>query len=48
MIQRNFDHAVNLYPDGKNRPYLGEVSPLTLHEGSKSDFEAACATVKTH
>ena len=46
-IQRNFDHDANLYPDGKNRPYLGEVSPVTLHQGSKSDFEAACAAVKT-
>jgi hypothetical protein len=46
-IQRNFDHDANLYPDGKNRPYLGEVSPITLHEGGKSDFEAACAAVKT-
>ena len=41
-IQRNFDHDARLYPDAKNRPYLGEVSPITLHEGSKSDFEAAC------
>jgi hypothetical protein len=46
-IQRNFDHDARLYPDGKNRPYLGEVSPVTLHEGGKSDFEAACASVKT-
>ena len=44
-IQRNFDHDARLYPDGKNLPYLGEVSPVTLHEGSKSDFEAACAAV---
>src|SRR5262249_31911985 len=41
-IQRNFDHDGKLYPDAKNRRYLGEVSPVTLHEGSKSDFEAAC------
>jgi hypothetical protein len=47
-IQRNFDHDARLYPDAKNRPYLGEVSPITLHEGGKSDFEAACAAVKTH
>ena len=26
---------------------LGEVVPVTLHEGSKGEFEAACATVKT-
>ncbi len=46
-IQRNFDHDAKLYRDGKSRPYLGEVSPITLHEGSKSDFEAACKAVKT-
>ncbi|HKD81443.1 MAG TPA: hypothetical protein VKH81_17240 [Candidatus Angelobacter sp.] len=46
-IQRNFDHNANLYPDGKNRPYLGEVSTVTLREGSKSDFEAACAAIKS-
>lgn len=45
-IQRNFDHNANLYPDAGNRPYMGEVSAITLHEGSKSDFEAACATLK--
>ncbi len=46
-IQRNFDHNAQLYPDGKNRPYLGEVSPVTLREGSMSDFEATCKAVKT-
>jgi hypothetical protein len=46
-IQRNFDHNATLYPDGKSRPYLGEVSSITLHEGGKSDFEAACAAVKS-
>jgi hypothetical protein len=47
-IARNFDHEAKLYPDNKNRPYMGEVSPITLHEGTKSDFDAACAAVKTH
>lgn len=46
-IQRNFDHDAKLYPDGKNRPYLGEVSQVILHEGGKSDFDAACAAVKS-
>jgi hypothetical protein len=46
-IQRNFDHDARLYADGKNRPYMGEVSTITLHEGSKSDFEAACEAVKS-
>ncbi|HKV93105.1 MAG TPA: hypothetical protein VJW20_11215 [Candidatus Angelobacter sp.] len=45
-IQRSFDHNANLYPEHANRPYKGEISPVTLHEGSKSDFEAACAAVK--
>ena len=44
-IQRNFDHDARLNPDGKNRPYLGEVSPVMLHEGNKSDFEAACKNI---
>lgn len=45
-IQRNFDHDAKLYPDGKSRPYMGEISPVTLHEGGTSDFDAACAAVK--
>jgi hypothetical protein len=46
-IQRNFT------PDGRLRtsltgvPYLGEVSPITLHEGTTSDFDAACKAVKS-
>jgi hypothetical protein len=46
-IQRNFNHDAKLYPDGKNHAYMGEISQVTLHEGSESDFEAACAAVKT-
>jgi len=46
-IQRNFDHNANLYPEHANRPYKGEVSTITLREGGKSDFEAACAAVKS-
>jgi hypothetical protein len=46
-LARNFDHNATLFPDGKNHPYMGEVSPVTLHEGGKSDFEAACAAVKS-
>lgn len=45
-IQRNFDHKAQLYPDGKNRPYKGEVSTITLSEGGKGDFDAACAAVR--
>jgi hypothetical protein len=46
-IARSFDHNATLFPDGKNRPYMSEVSPVTLQEGGKSDFEAACAAVKS-
>lgn len=42
-IARSFDAQAKLYPDSKNRPYISEVSPITLHEGTKSDFEAACS-----
>lgn len=28
------------------RPYVQEVAPLTLHQGSWSDFQAACSTMK--
>ena len=56
-LQRNFDHDAKLYSDGKshsyvypdltNRLYLGEVSPITLREGSKSEFESECKAIKT-
>lgn len=46
-LQRNFDHDARLYTDRKSRPYMGEISPITLHEGGKSDFDAACAAVKS-
>jgi hypothetical protein len=46
-IQRNFDHNATLYTDVKNIPYKGEISPVTLREGGKSEFEAACAAVKS-
>lgn len=46
-IQRAFDHNANLYPTHASRPYMGEVSQITLHEGTKADFEAACSAVKS-
>jgi hypothetical protein len=46
-IARNFDHNANLFPDGKSRPYRGEVSAITVHDGGKSEFEALCAAVKS-
>jgi hypothetical protein len=30
------------------RPYTQEVVPLNLHEGTRSDFEAACALIAKH
>jgi hypothetical protein len=45
-LSRNFDHNAALYADGKSRPYMGEISPVTLHEGDNSDFQAACAALK--
>lgn len=46
-IQRNFDHDARLRGSVTGVPYLGEVSAVTLREGGKSDFEAACAAVKS-
>jgi hypothetical protein len=46
-VARNFDHDAKLYATGVSRQYMEEVSPVTLHEGGKSEFDAACAAVKT-
>ena len=46
-IARNFEPDGKLYAGhSPSRPYMSEVSPVTLREGGKSDFEAACAAVK--
>ena len=45
-IQRNFTREAKLYSDGKSRPYMGEISSITVHEGGKSDFDGECAAVK--
>jgi hypothetical protein len=46
-IARNFEPDGKLYTGhSPSRPYISEVSAITLHEGGKSDFEAACAAVK--
>ncbi|HEV3040728.1 MAG TPA: hypothetical protein VHA33_23385 [Candidatus Angelobacter sp.] len=42
-IARSFDHDARLYPTA--RWDIGEVSPVTLHEGSRSEFDAACRAV---
>jgi hypothetical protein len=42
-IQRNFEPDGSVYrAGGKERPYMGEVVPVTLQPGSYSDFQAAC------
>jgi hypothetical protein len=40
----NADGTVNTGHD-PNRPYIGEVVPVTLTPASYSDFEAACRSV---
>jgi hypothetical protein len=43
-IARNFAPDATLWPKGGNqRPYISEVVPVTLHEGGKAEWEAACA-----
>jgi hypothetical protein len=47
-IARAFTPDATLWPKGgKERPYISEVVPVTLHEGSNSDFEAACKSAKS-
>jgi hypothetical protein len=46
-IARNFEPDGTLYNGhSPSRPYMKEVVPVTLHEGSNSEFEAACKAVK--
>jgi len=45
-LNRAFDPGGALVTNHHMRPYKQEVVPLTLHEGSKSDFNAACAALK--
>jgi hypothetical protein len=42
-IARAFNADGTVYrQQGQNRPYIGEIVPVTLAPGSYSDFEAAC------
>lgn len=42
-IQRAFNSDGSVYHGGQpERPYMGEIVPVTLVPGSYSDFEAAC------
>ncbi len=45
-LNRAFDPGGALVTNRHMRPYKQEVVPLTLHEGSNSDFNAACAAIK--
>jgi hypothetical protein len=45
-INRAFDPGGALVKNPHMRPNAQEVVPLTLHEGSRSDFDAACAAIK--
>lgn len=45
-INRAFDPDGVLARNTHMRPYIQEVVPLTLHEGIRSDFDAACAAIK--
>jgi hypothetical protein len=46
-ITRAFDPGGVLVTNKHMRPYMQEVVPLTLHEGSRADFDAACAAIKS-
>jgi hypothetical protein len=45
-INRAFDPGGKLVTNHHMRPYIQEVVPLTLHEGSRADFDTACAAIK--
>jgi hypothetical protein len=46
-LSRAFDPGGVLAKKTHTRPDRQEVVPLTLHEGGRSDFDAACAALKT-
>jgi hypothetical protein len=45
-LSRAFDPGGVLAKKTHTRPDVQEVVPLTLREGSQSDFDAACAAIK--
>ncbi|MGC2742737.1 MAG: hypothetical protein WA672_06085 [Candidatus Angelobacter sp.] len=47
-ITRAFDPGGVLVTNPHTRPYIQEVVPLTLHVGTRADFDAACALVAKH
>jgi hypothetical protein len=45
-LARNFDPQGAPWPKGSHsRPYMGEVVPVTVKQGSKADFEVVCKTL---
>jgi len=47
IMSRTFKPDGTLY-EARNQPAAHETVALTLHEGSRSDFDSACSAVKTH
>ena len=45
-IGRAFEPGGTLAKNAVTRPYGQELVPLTLHEGTRVDFDAACAAIK--
>ena len=45
-INRAFDPDGVLARNTHMCPYIQEIVPLTLHEGTRADFDAACAAIK--
>lgn len=45
-INKAFDPGGGLAKKNQARAGVQEIVPLTLHEGSRSDFDAACAAIK--
>jgi hypothetical protein len=46
-LQRNFGPDGKPWPKGRqSRPYMGEVVPVTLKQGTVGEFEAACSAMK--
>jgi hypothetical protein len=45
-LTRAFDPGGKLVTNHHMRPYMQEVVPLKLHQGSWSDFQAACTALK--
>ena len=45
-LNRAFNPGGSLFTDRQQCPYMQEVVPLTLQEGSRADFDSACAAIK--